>query len=259
MFRTHCVLGRRISAVSSLLIDDLYAQVLSEAFSDWSDDVLSTRIRILHTILCTRQRLSPQSLAELLNVDVETAGLTIASLHAVLYVSGDEKAVYWYHSSFADFIMDEKRSKAHFKEMQLQGMENVYCDTLSVHYHIFERSMSIMKKGLRFNICDLPSSFLKDRDVSDLDLRIAANVSPVLRYCAEHWASHSLLGELQRTPMDKVEGAWIMIEKFLDDQFLFWVELMNLLQLGAPCQLSMLQMYGLAQEVRFRDLITEPN
>lgn len=44
--------------------------------------------------------------------------------------------------------------------------------------------------GLRFNICDLETSYLPNSDVEDLEHRISQNVSPELQYSIAFWLAH---------------------------------------------------------------------
>jgi len=85
----------------------------------------------------------------------------------------------------------------------------------------------IMKSQLRFNICDLPSSFLLDSEVPDLKDRIRANIGDGLRYSCLHWAQHfaqTSSGNGRRE-----------IGDFLQLEVLFWIEAMNLLESRSQC------------------------
>ena len=47
------------------LVDELYREILWAAFSDLDDDIFRTRLNILHTILCTQERVSTSVAATL--------------------------------------------------------------------------------------------------------------------------------------------------------------------------------------------------
>ncbi|KAH0584860.1 hypothetical protein H2248_008138 [Termitomyces sp. 'cryptogamus'] len=74
------------------LIDNLYHQILSEAFSQVQKNHIEARLKILHTILCAEERISTSVAAGLLSnianaKDMkERADDLIKKLHAVLYV-----------------------------------------------------------------------------------------------------------------------------------------------------------------------------
>ena len=94
--------------------------------------------------------------------------------------------------------------------------------------------MKSEKFGLRFNIGDIPSSFLFDRDNSDmLSEKVEQNITPVLRYSSRHW-THHLPSVVADTFLCDC------ISDFLQIRVLFWIEAMNLLKLPNQCT-SMLQ------------------
>jgi hypothetical protein len=100
------------SSTTTSMIDELYQQILREAFSNLETTHLRTRLSILHTFLCTEERVSPSIAADLIS-DAgmeELASIIVAELHAVLYAD-DEGRVLWYHASFPDFIFTQTRSK----------------------------------------------------------------------------------------------------------------------------------------------------
>ena len=73
------------------------------------------RLKILHTLLCTEERVSISVGGRLLSdsdnvVDmIEKAKIVVGDLHAVLYIK--ENRVLWYHASFLDFIFAQERSR----------------------------------------------------------------------------------------------------------------------------------------------------
>ena len=84
------------------LIDKLYQQILLAAFQglDENSEVFKDRLDILHTLLCTVERVSPSIAGQLLSeseVLSETAKLIVDELHAVLYMK--DGRVFWYHAA----------------------------------------------------------------------------------------------------------------------------------------------------------------
>ena len=142
------------------LIDSLYCQILSEAFSELNDELLDDRLRILHTLLCTEERVSTLVAAQLLSESadmVDLANRVVKELHAVLYIKDGH--VFWYHTSFSDFIFDQKRSKFTISTVlpSISGREFDMSCNLGFHYALLTRScFRIMMSGLHFNICNLP-------------------------------------------------------------------------------------------------------
>ncbi|EUC60058.1 vegetative incompatibility protein HET-E-1, partial [Rhizoctonia solani AG-3 Rhs1AP] len=77
-----------------------------------------------------------------------------------------------------------------------------------------------MKDQLRFNICNLASSFVPDKEVEDMEERIKANISPTLAYACRFWTSHLALA-----PHASV---LTLLDEFLRDRLLFWMEVLSL-------------------------------
>ena len=218
------------------LVDELYKQILWAAFSDLDDDIFRTRLNILHTILCTQERVSA-SVAAGLHSDSDdmrdVADVVVKDLHAVLYLK--DGCIFWYHASFPDFIFTQARSKF---TSPSNHVIDTFCDKASYHALLTQSCFNVMMSpsGLCFNICQLPSSFLLDSQVPDLSLRIEENIFDVLRYCSHYWAQH-----LVQAAEDKLDDLFDCIEKFLNKHVIFWIEAMNLLKSSALCPLMLQQ------------------
>lgn len=215
------------------LIDDLYRQIMCEAFSQLEQEVLRSRLNVLYTCLCTVDRTSPQTIASLIpNGEEETAEVVLSDLHAVLYVKDNQ--VFWYHASFPDFIFTESRSNFSIKERFA-----FWCDEPAHQKMLAESCFNIMERGLHFNMANIKSSFLRDSAIAEeLSQQISENISTNLRYCCLHWADH-----LRSTTSIDSGGLFGRFSDFLDNRVLFWVESMNLLGLPGRCY-EMLQRAG---------------
>jgi hypothetical protein len=204
------------------LIDALYRQIMCDAFSVFEDEFLTCRLQILYTFLCTAERTSTSIAAALVAEGDDDIALAVAEgLHAVLYTQGDR--VFWYHSSFPDFIFDPLRSD--FDSFTFS------CNGPSHHELLGETCFRIMKTGLRFNMGDIKSSFLFDSDTAEaLSEKVNNNISGVLKYSIRHWTHHLPSPQLVNT--DELR---FCISEFLQIRILFWIEAMNLLKLRSQC------------------------
>jgi len=79
----------------------------------------------------------------------------------------------------------------------------------------------VMKAQLRFNICNLESSFVFDKDVPDLEARVRKHISPTLSYACRYWGEHLQKG-------NSSEAVHKNLDNFLREQLLFWMEVLNL-------------------------------
>ena len=208
-------------ATSFTLLDKLYRQVLEKAFHrfnppkspKWVD-----RLKILHTFLSTFERTSTSVVSHLLFPSdyTDVAEKLFSDLHAVLYA--EHGRVLAYHKSFSDFLFDERRS-AEF-----------WCDPGTHHRLLTDSCFRVMKKGLRFNIIDIPSSFVLDRENDALAGGVERNISPVLHYSCRNWDHH--LSATKPTPCDPLHET---LSEFLQLRALFWIEAMNLLDSRGRC------------------------
>ena len=78
-----------------------------------------------------------------------------------------------------------------------------------------------MKAELRFNICNLTSSFAFDQDVPGLEDQVKEHISPALSYTCRYWGEHLARGNFS-------EAAHERLREFLTKRLLFWMEVLNL-------------------------------
>ena len=215
------------------LVDTLYQQIFSSARGELEDDEFQTRLDILHAILCARTRVSASTLAELLDspensVDISTVESVVQSLYAVLYISANDNCIYWYHASFQDFVFSPQRSR--FTIPGKQQTLDVSCDQPSFHSHFANHCFRIMGAQLRFNICNLPSSFLLDSEVDGLERLVREKISEALRYSCRYWGPHLVQATNGNPELNSA------VRCFLHDRLLFWIEAMNLIGSRGACE-----------------------
>ena len=122
-----------------------------------------------------------------------------------------------FHVSFSDFLTDPDRSREFF------------VDVHSIHNDLALASLGIMMEELRFNICDLPSSYLPNSEVSDLDDRIKKCIPVELAYSCRFWTEHVRDASFDPALAEKVRVF------FNDKRLLFWFEVLGLLNLMNTC------------------------
>ena len=200
-------------------LDTLYSQILDGAFRDFSLEETGWEVRrsILHTFLCTAERTSTSVVADLLFTYADIAEKLLSNLHAVLYC-GEHGQVLTYHKSFSDFIFNQGRSG------------NFWCNQETHHRVLANACFRRMKDGLRFNIADIPSSFVLDVDDPMLEDAVQKNIPPVLNYSCRSWSYH--LSAVASIIPDDLHDT---ISAFLRLRALFWIEAMNLLRLRGLC------------------------
>ena len=75
---------------ATFLVDELYRQIMYNAFSKLSGKVLTRQLRTLYTFLCMAERISASIIATLVpDGDDESTRAVLRDLHAVLYTQDD--------------------------------------------------------------------------------------------------------------------------------------------------------------------------
>ncbi|TFK62902.1 WD40 repeat-like protein, partial [Pluteus cervinus] len=81
------------------------------------------------------------------------------------------------HPSLADFLLDPQSGIFHIKLNTVQQF-------------LAQQCMLVLSEQLKFNICHLETSYRRNSDVHDMEIRIVNNVSPELQYCCLYWIQH---------------------------------------------------------------------
>ena len=116
------------------------------------------------------------------------------------------------HTSFRDFLTNEDKS-GHF-----------YVGVRDSHDQLAFSCLNLLLDpidGLKFNICELETSYLANDDVGDLNTRVHQHISPALLYACRFWDDHLKHTDFKMDLLRKVET--LMKEKFL-----FWLEALSL-------------------------------
>jgi hypothetical protein len=209
---------------------------LADLFSVVHDrpDAFCTRRNILHAIVSTEERISVNSLAEILACGQEdvkkmqgTISKVLENLHAVLRIS--KGRIEWYHTSFLEFIFNPSRSNFLYHNQRIE----LHCSMTNQHKFHAHRCFQVMQSSLRFNICDLPSSFIPDNKVENLTKQVGKCISEGLVYACLYWANHLTSAQYSdKADQDEMEKN---LETFLTSRFVFWIEAMSLLKEASQC------------------------
>jgi len=125
------------------------------------------------------------------------------------------------HASFADFLTDRDRSHEFF------------IDVHPIHNNLAFASLGVTMKKLQFNICDLPSSYLPNSKVSDLDDRIKKCILAELAYSCRFWTDH-----VRDASFNSALAAGV--QAFFNHKILlFWFEALSLLSVMNTCASSL--------------------
>ncbi|CUA73613.1 Notchless protein homolog 1 [Xenopus laevis] [Rhizoctonia solani] len=198
-------------------IDELYETILEAALGNRKLEEMEREdvMLVLNTVVCAKSPLTVDSLNGLLKLDsIERVKVALRPLWSVLHVTSLNMTVTTLHASFPDYLTDHSRS----------GKSIWHCDAAVHHQVLAQRCLEYIRDTRpQFNICQLPSSYLYDSEVEDLDARIEKFISAPLRYACLYWSAH--LGASESTTVSTLLTG---LEEFLATNLLLWLEVMNL-------------------------------
>jgi hypothetical protein len=126
------------------------------------------------------------------------------------------------HTSFCDFLINKEKS----------GDFSVVLH--DAHHGLAHSCLGLMLCDLRFNICEIESSYLANKDIPDLEACVAKHLPPALSYACQFYSSH-----LEHLGFET--DLFYKLQTFFKTKFLFWLEALSLtnnIQLALPALLS---------------------
>ncbi|KAF8738193.1 ribosomal large subunit assembly, partial [Rhizoctonia solani] len=194
-------------------IDELYTTILDAAFnkSRFTKTNKKRMKNILETVICAIKPMALDAIADLAGLESgQQVDALLRPLRSVLNVTRQTGLVNSLHASFPDFILSPERSGSY------------HCQPNIRHARMAEACLRLIDAiEPKFNICNLPSSYLLDTEVDDLDRRVAQSISLGQIYACRYWSAHLSLGEYRD---DLVE----LVHRFFSSCLLLWIEITNL-------------------------------
>jgi hypothetical protein len=197
-------------------LDNLYEEVLKEYFkSPEAQDIFRS---VMGQFLAAVQPFSINSLITLRRYapkdDPDDSDLVLevlsylGSLLSNVTSSDQTQPIVPLHTSFYDFLTNKK-----------SGV--FYVDLDEAHHQLAHSCLGLMVDKLKFNICELETSYLANSDVPDLEPRILQHVPPALSYACVYWDKH-----LERLAFK--HNLFTKLRFLFEDKFLFWLEVLSL-------------------------------
>ncbi|KAH8826476.1 WD40 repeat-like protein [Flagelloscypha sp. PMI_526] len=198
-------------------LDELYKLILDGALLPEKNlnDEFEYKWRILQAVACTAEPTSAQVIAKLLgSIPVDDVLAVVKNLYSVLFSATVDDPIYVVHASFHEFITSQ--TDPPFK-----------CNLSTIHATLAQSCLSHMQERLRFNICDIRSSFIPDEE---LDPPIRA-IGPLLAYACQHWWGHH-----NQCTRNVQKATLASIHRLIQEKGLFWIETMSLLGHVRDCR-----------------------
>ena len=198
-------------------LDELYIEVLEGYFTDREARLLFRSV--VGQLITSIEPLSIRSLTTLrrhatdLDDDDDDAVIILlrrlGSLLSNVHSSDENLPIVPLHTSFRDFLINEVKSG------------DFWVDLREVHRQMAHSCLSILLDGLKFNICQLETSYLANKDVDDLKTRVDKYIPPVLLYACRFWDDH-----LEHVGFES--GLFDKLRSFFEKKLLFWLEALSL-------------------------------
>jgi hypothetical protein len=197
-------------------LDELYSEVLEGYFTDREARHLFRSV--VGQLVTSIEPLSIHSLITLrrhsddFDDDDDAVAILLRRLGSLLsnvHSSDENLPIIPLHTSFRDFLITKEKSG------------DFWVDLRDVHRQMAHSCLSILLDGLKFNICQLETSYLANEGVIDLKTRIDKYIPPALLYACRFWDDHL-------EPIDFDSGLFKKLRCFLETKLLFWFEVLSL-------------------------------
>jgi hypothetical protein len=195
-------------------LDELYHQVMNQSLPDVIGDELLIYKLVVGAVVLAKVPLRRRDFKYFLPKDADEASITsiLQNLSSVISMGAEDDFIYISHVSFAEFICDPSRCGEHFAIRR------------DVHDRIMALAcLQIMQTELRFNICQLETSHIRNADVPNLALRIDEFIPSHLAYSCRFWSDH-----LQTTAV--VPEVVKAVSSFMYTHLLHWLEILSLIK-----------------------------
>ena len=198
-------------------LDELYSEVLEGYFIDREARLLFRSV--VGQLIASIEPLSIRSLTTLRrhddsddDADADAVVVLLRRLGSLLtnvHSSNENLPIVPLHTSFRDFLITREKSG------------DFWVDLRGVHHQMAHSCLSILLDGLKFNICRLETSYLANKDVTDLKALVDEYIPPALLYACRVWDDH-----LEH--IDFETGLLGKLQALFEKKFLFWLEALSL-------------------------------
>jgi hypothetical protein len=189
-------------------IDELYRQILQVAFGNSKGRVMDAFKRVVGAIVLAKTPLARNDLNNFLGRqdDQSLIDFILARLSSVISIRNPNGRIHVCHLSFTEFVCDPNRFHDFVIDRRIMALA----------------CFRIMKESLRFNICRIETSYVRNSDLN-LDQRIKENIPTYLSYACLFWADH-----LDALTFDA--DLFHHVKEFMCNRLLYWLEVLSLIK-----------------------------
>ncbi|KAI0263300.1 hypothetical protein BC834DRAFT_938963, partial [Gloeopeniophorella convolvens] len=201
-------------------LDEYLEEILRMAFEESSAEAFRAT---MGTIALSKEPLTMNDLEHFLDdrfpsdsgVSLED---TCYKLLPMVSINGDNKSLTLRHKVFKEYLTDPKRCALSDSAFPI--------DQSQAHRKMTVSCLKVMQKGLKFNICELKSSYMMNLEIEDKDAVLEKHIPSYLAYACQFWADH-----LRGTSATEKRDTEIvnLLRNFLHIHILYWLEVLSLL------------------------------
>ncbi|KAH9009707.1 hypothetical protein EDB84DRAFT_1571063 [Lactarius hengduanensis] len=197
-------------------LDELYKEVLEGYFTHENSRLLFRSV--VGQLITSFEPLSIRTLTTLRRTSDHSSDggavvILLRRLGSLLSNVNSSDANSSHHSlftaSFRDFLTNKEKSG------------DFWVDRHDAHRQLAHSCLNRLLKDLKFNICNLETSYLANKDVTDLSSRIDKHIPPALVYACRFWDDHTEHIGFETDLFGKLES-------FFAKKLLFWLEALSL-------------------------------
>jgi hypothetical protein len=217
------ILTKQGAAGAEQNLVDMYSTILKAASRNGKDKChMQTVLAVIHEA-SLYEPMPFDALSDVLpSINHKLLHSIVDDLSSVVYKDeNNHDALRVYHPSFLDFLGDKSK-----------------CQDFWVNKHVIREELAkgclkFMQCNLKFNICDLESSYMKNQDIIALDSRVRDRINFKLKYICYNWL-HFIPGDTTNVSVEIIlshneDKLAYLLMKFLTTPIcLFWIEVFTL-------------------------------
>ncbi|KAJ1567729.1 POC1 centriolar protein A, partial [Nowakowskiella sp. JEL0078] len=198
-------------------MDKIFETTFQRIFSNIIEvGILPIAIQVLEVIVISRQRLSSDTISNLLQLNTKHVNFSIRLMQSVLKVDMHDNCIQVFHKSVVDYITNPKRCEPN---------SAFFVNTTKSNLAIVTKCLECLNKELRFNICNLHPGILH-KDIPDFDYCVS-NIPEHLVYASKFWITHALQCH-DKGDLPIIISIGEILDTFTTLHLLHWVELLSL-------------------------------
>ncbi|KAE9392793.1 hypothetical protein BT96DRAFT_1023345 [Gymnopus androsaceus JB14] len=215
----------QILKLDSGLIDDLYDHILHGLIPEGNVNLIKKYQKIMGALLHLQEPLSIPLLSKLLGYDEDVAVEAMLQRMSAVLIMPENKddVVRIAHLSFWEYATS--RGIRRVEHPKFKYRPELDLDASKHHESLLHATLSVMRAELKFNICNLESSFLANHQVENLQVLSNRYIEGHLSYSCRFWSAH--LNELRTVNSISLGHD---LKDFLEKRFLWWLEVISILK-----------------------------